>query len=393
MHPNEGDTREFFRLGQSLAEVSQSFFRDQRDGREKVLSILGFRDESDYETAQEGTHEERFPRKNRASLFEEKVANWEDLEKRERILELFNSLSNLGQIRSEVFPEWFEGRKSREAYRFYRALANHIILRVLDCETWDDYHRKRRNLRARRRYRKRKEEGTLVDKAVLKAAMERDGHRCVITGSDKRLNVHHIDGDRNNNALDNLVTLSKGVHQAIHNGARACHEDSLMYWERRTPQYVAKLNKRMDYLSRYAEYLRSSGYSEARIECVSGEVLFLHGLSKKLNISPVKKRIDGWYNVVVFEPTGHRGEPEANALRNGHSDWTDEMEQKCEDCPYEGEPPCGDYHPGPYCLSSPRVRDEPSCDNCTLRETERCPFFDTEQGDDEKRQICDRWIG
>lgn len=49
--------------------------------------------------------------------------------------------------------------------------------------------------------------------------IERDNYVCRICGSDpceKPLNVHHVDWNRTNNKLRNLVTLCSDCHRAIH---------------------------------------------------------------------------------------------------------------------------------------------------------------------------------
>ena len=51
MSIDERDVIEFFQLGHRLAYVSEFFFRNQPNGKEKVLSILGFKNESQYEAA------------------------------------------------------------------------------------------------------------------------------------------------------------------------------------------------------------------------------------------------------------------------------------------------------------------------------------------------------
>ena len=344
MSPDVDDVREIFNLGYSLTKISEFFFSDESNAEEKILTILGFEEKSDYEAALVM----RSSRKEYIALWDKKVADWNDQEKKEKILELFNSLEKLGKIRTEVFPKWFEG-KSGEAQEYYRTLADRIILRVLECKDWDDYHRKRRNLHARQRYQKKKEDGTLRDKTAMKAALERDGHKCVITGSEKGIQVHHIDGDRTNNRLDNLVTLSKKIHQTIHNGARAYAEDDSIYWNQRNPQYIMGLDRRMELMEKYVAYLKRVGYTDATIECISGYVLF--DPRNHFNIRTRQKRVDGWYNIVVLHPTGHHGEPEA------YVPWDEYDEGKCEHCPYEGEPPCGDFHPGPYCFSIPSDED------------------------------------
>jgi 5-methylcytosine-specific restriction endonuclease McrA len=42
--------------------------------------------------------------------------------------------------------------------------------------------------------------------------------RCQICGSNKNLIVHHIDGNRANNKISNLVVLCQSCHLKIHRG-------------------------------------------------------------------------------------------------------------------------------------------------------------------------------
>ena len=42
------------------------------------------------------------------------------------------------------------------------------------------------------------------------------GRECIICGSDELLKVHHVDGDRTNNELDNLIPTCSGCHGKIH---------------------------------------------------------------------------------------------------------------------------------------------------------------------------------
>ena len=41
-------------------------------------------------------------------------------------------------------------------------------------------------------------------------------NKCELCGSDSYLCVHHKDGNRNNNSLDNLITVCKKCHQVHH---------------------------------------------------------------------------------------------------------------------------------------------------------------------------------
>ena len=58
-------------------------------------------------------------------------------------------------------------------------------------------------------------------------ALERDGYKCQHCGTDKLLEMHHIDGkgtttpkDERNHALENLITLCKGCHTREHTRIR-----------------------------------------------------------------------------------------------------------------------------------------------------------------------------
>lgn len=46
--------------------------------------------------------------------------------------------------------------------------------------------------------------------------LERDNYTCVKCGSQEKFTVHHIDGDRKNDALDNMVVLCGGCHSTLH---------------------------------------------------------------------------------------------------------------------------------------------------------------------------------
>jgi 5-methylcytosine-specific restriction endonuclease McrA len=44
------------------------------------------------------------------------------------------------------------------------------------------------------------------------------GEQCVECGATEDIEVHHVDGDRLNNRLENLVPLCHGCHVKVHSG-------------------------------------------------------------------------------------------------------------------------------------------------------------------------------
>ncbi len=50
---------------------------------------------------------------------------------------------------------------------------------------------------------------------VRKLCLERNDHKCVVTGETENLEVQHIDGNHTNNELTNLVTLYRDLHVMI----------------------------------------------------------------------------------------------------------------------------------------------------------------------------------
>lgn len=46
--------------------------------------------------------------------------------------------------------------------------------------------------------------------------LERDGYKCVRCGFSDKIVVHHKDKNRNNNQMDNLITVCKSCHAFFH---------------------------------------------------------------------------------------------------------------------------------------------------------------------------------
>ena len=57
------------------------------------------------------------------------------------------------------------------------------------------------------------------DKELRRKVRQRDKYicqQCFKKGKNRRLSIHHIDGDKNNSNIDNLVSLCQSCHQKIH---------------------------------------------------------------------------------------------------------------------------------------------------------------------------------
>lgn len=58
------------------------------------------------------------------------------------------------------------------------------------------------------------------DSDYRKKAIEEYGERCKLCESTRDIRVHHIDGDRENNSLDNLLVVCAKCHADIHSPQR-----------------------------------------------------------------------------------------------------------------------------------------------------------------------------
>ncbi len=50
-------------------------------------------------------------------------------------------------------------------------------------------------------------------------ALQERGRECSECGASRSLVVHHLDGDRGNNSLSNLIVLCRSCHGKVHGGA------------------------------------------------------------------------------------------------------------------------------------------------------------------------------
>ena len=143
---------------------------------------------------------------------------------------LFKKGGNLRDIRLHLFqiphkfPRLTQFRKlegfediTKESHRFLasefyteKKFYDTVILHALDLTSYEDLKKKKKS---RYSAKQQKERGGAAWRKRKKEARDRDGNKCVITGDTKPLFVHHINGDKTDNQLDNLVTVSRRVNE------------------------------------------------------------------------------------------------------------------------------------------------------------------------------------
>lgn len=65
------------------------------------------------------------------------------------------------------------------------------------------------------------------------------GEECELTGATENIVVHHIDGDRSNDELDNLLVVAEKVHNNIHSDS-----DEFQEWTDKLPHHLVSNNSR-----------------------------------------------------------------------------------------------------------------------------------------------------
>lgn len=159
-----------------------------------------------------------------------------------RLVEMFEQGCRLQEIRDAIVPDlsnWSELPSNIVQAEFNKAIAL-----TLGYENLYDYEKAHLEVWAKVRRRRKIESGWTE---ARKAALERDGYKCVITGRTENLQVHHIDGNSLNNQLDNLITLHRSYHTiAAHSRNRETKKGHLRTIE-------------------YAKYLRSHGYPNTKL--------------------------------------------------------------------------------------------------------------------------------
>ncbi len=110
--------------------------------------------------------------------------------------------------------------------------------------------------------------------------LEEKGERCHICDAETEIEVHHIDGDRYNNTLDNLIPVCENCHDLIHSSDSELEEwsDKLLPEEQRPHiedrKKVGSFDSAPKYVDRSVSLLGSSfglSLSEAQMDALGWE--------------------------------------------------------------------------------------------------------------------------
>jgi hypothetical protein len=80
----------------------------------------------------------------------EEASRWDNEHEAKQIRESFEHGLKLREIRDAVFPNWSAGLTGDDQY-FRKYTIDHVVLKALDCDDWDDYSRKQTKLRVQRK--------------------------------------------------------------------------------------------------------------------------------------------------------------------------------------------------------------------------------------------------
>lgn len=72
-----------------------------------------------------------------------------------------------------------------------------------------------------------------MSRAYRVKCLESKGEECHLCSSTENIVVHHIDGDRTNNGLDNLIPVCRSCHTDIHYGRNETWSSKLLPVEER----------------------------------------------------------------------------------------------------------------------------------------------------------------
>lgn len=91
--------------------------------------------------------------------------------------------------------------------------------------------------------------------------------RCDICGDTESIHVHHIDGDRSNDSIENLAPLCNSCHSSVHMGAKGFEEWTQKLKAKRDRKRTVTLTLSQD-LSRQVEVVRQTCSAESDPDAV-----------------------------------------------------------------------------------------------------------------------------
>jgi hypothetical protein len=125
------------------------------------------------------------------------------------------------KLKEEIYQRNYEKTESaKERTRRYR---NSPATQVYRKQWYKDNHdhilalAKAYHARPDIRLKERRRQLTRKYGAVAFAVLERDHNKCQKCNSEEKISIHHIDADKTNNVLENLVILCNSCHIKLHN--------------------------------------------------------------------------------------------------------------------------------------------------------------------------------
>jgi len=143
-----------------------------------------------------------------------------------------NIMWDFRDFREALFPDYIlemsshRNDKNGKIGRIYRNKTKAIVYECLGIDNYNEYLKLRQKIHSRIYSR----ENELFRKIRLKV-LERDNHRCVLSGETKELHIHHIDGNHRNNNINNLITLSHEAYTIIHNNTRKLTQSKMKLYK------------------------------------------------------------------------------------------------------------------------------------------------------------------
>lgn len=144
--------------------------------------------------------------------------------------------------------------------------------------------------------------------------LKEKGSKCYICGEKENIDVHHIDGDRANNQLKNLIPVCRYCHIGIHK-ARENYEH---WYSKLLPWYTSSSNEFSE------EY--SSNKKNISDRILVDDLIFLKNLS-----SSVAKRLAEMENGDMSFQC-----PECGARRSLGAEYSLNNRNTCADCNWSG---------------------------------------------------------